>query len=120
MSKRRILQVQDLIQRELAKILTKDIELPVGSFLNIIWVEVSGDLRHAKVWFGVLPAEKREAVLAVLEKNIGEIQRTLIKRLEMKYVPRLKFEVDTTIDQVEKVDQLVKKINAEKDLNGDE
>jgi len=112
---RRLKQVADLIARELEPILLREVEFPPGAFPNIIKVEVAADLKNATVWLGVVPPEKREEVLAVINKNIGEVQRTLNKRLTMKFTPRLSFKVDTTSDKVARVQELVEEIHRQDD-----
>lgn len=115
---RRTEQVQDVIQKELGAILSRDIEFPTGSFPNIVKVKVAADLKNATVWLGVIPSEARSRVLKTVEANIGSIQKTLNKRLTMKFVPRLLFKIDTSIDKVVRVNELVDKIQAEE--NGKE
>ncbi len=113
--KRRVIQIQDLIARELAVIFSREIEFPPGAFPNIVKVKVSEDLRHALVWIGVVPSEKRAAVLECLNKNIYHLQAFLNKRMTMKFPPRLLFKIDTTSDKVQRIEELVDKIHQEDD-----
>lgn len=113
--KRRVIQIQDLIARELAGVFTREVEFPLGAFPSIIKVKVSEDLRHALVWIGVVPPEKRPDVLECLNKNIYHIQAFLNKRLTMKFPPRLLFKIDTTSDKVQRIEELVEKIHKEDD-----
>ena len=117
---RRIEQVQDVIQKELGSILAREIEFPVGSFPNILRVKVSADLRQATVWLGVVPPAARSQVLETLNANSGEIQKILNKRLTMKFVPRLSFKIDKSIDKVIRVNELVDKIKAEENAPNQE
>jgi len=110
---RRIKQVEDVVIRELSPVLMREVEFPPGSFPNILRVKVSPDLKNATVWLGVVPPEKREEVLEAINNNIKEVQRALNKRLTMKFVPRLLFKIDTTSDNVVRVQELVSKINSE-------
>ncbi|MFC1618239.1 30S ribosome-binding factor RbfA [Patescibacteria group bacterium] len=110
---RRTEQVQDLIQQELGKILIREIEFPVGAFPNILRVSVSPDLRNATVWVGVVPPKMRGKVLKTIERNIGRIQSLLNKRLYMKFVPQLRFEIDSTIDKVDRVARLLEQADVE-------
>lgn len=111
--KRRIIQIQDLIARELGFIISREVELPPGAFPSILRVKVSEDLRHALVWVGVVPPEKRQTVLRCLEANIFEIQSALNQRLTMKFAPRLLFKIDTTSDKVQRIEELVDQIHRE-------
>ncbi len=113
--KRRVIQIQDLIARELAVIFSREMEFPVGAFPSIIKVKVSEDLRHALVWIGVVPPEKRQEVLKCLNKNISQLQSFLNQRLTMKFPPRLLFKIDTTSDKVQRIEELVAEIHQEDD-----
>lgn len=113
--KRRVIQIQDLIARELAAIFSREVEFPLGAFPSILKVKVSADLRHALVWVGVVPPEKRPAVLDCLNDNIYDIQACLNQRLTMKFAPRLLFKIDTTSDKVQRIEQLVEQIKKEND-----
>lgn len=111
--KRRVIQIQDLIARELAVIFSREVEFPTGAFPAILKVKVSADLRHALVWVGVVPPEQRQAVLDCLNDNIYDIQAFLNKRLTMRFAPRLLFKIDTTSDKVQRIEQLVDQIKKE-------
>ncbi len=113
--KRRIIQIQDVIARELAVIFSREIEFPIGAFPSIVKVKVSEDLRHALVWIGVVPPGKRQEVLECLENNIYHIQSFLNKRLTMKFPPRLLFKIDSTSDKVQRIEELVDQIHQEND-----
>lgn len=113
--KRRVIQIQDLIARELAVIFSREVEFPLGAFPSIVKVKVSADLRHALVWIGVVPPERRQAVLDCLNKNIYDIQAFLNQRLTLKFPPRLLFKIDTTSDRVQRIEELIDQIKKEDD-----
>jgi len=112
---RRTEQVQDVIQKELGMILAREIEFPLKVFPNIIKVDVPPDLRNATVWLGVVPAEARDEVLEAINNDIGAVQKLLNRRMPMKFVPRLHFKIDESIDKVMRVSELVDRIKSEDD-----
>ena len=69
MSIKRIDQINELISRELNKIILKDIEFPVDVFVTIMAVRVATDLKHGKVWISVFPVYKRGQILRLLNKK---------------------------------------------------
>jgi ribosome-binding factor A len=111
--KRRLIQIQDLIARELEPIFSRVVEFPLGTFPNISKVKVSPDLHYATVWIGVVPPSGRAAVLKRLGANLADIQRQLNQRLRIKFAPKLQFKVDTTADQVQRINDLVEQIKKE-------
>ena len=74
-------------------------------------VRVSPDLSIAKVYVSIFPSEKQEEVMKLLEENNkairGELGRKVAKQLRI--VPELDFYLDTTLDYVEHIEELLKK-----------
>lgn len=89
----RSLRVGKLIKEELSKIILKEIEAP-DALLTITEVEVSKKLDTAKVKVSVLPSEKSAEVFKILSKACRELQRILMKKINIKPMPKIKFEID--------------------------
>ena len=111
----RIKKINDLIRDILAKIVEEDIGLPIGIFCTIAEVDTAPDLKQAKVWMGVFPSEKREEALAILNKNIYEIQGRLNRESKLRYTPRISFSLDKSAENVTRVEELLKQIKTSKD-----
>lgn len=92
--KDRIQQVNSLIRDELGSFLQEFLEVPLGTLVTITRVQASVDLYYATAFVSVLPKTQEVAVMARINKNIREIQKHLNNRLEMKYVPQLRFKLD--------------------------
>lgn len=102
----RILQINELIQRNLGEIFAREIELPAGCLITITQVETMEDLREANVWLSIFPIDQSEIVLKLILRRIGELQKLLNRKIAIRYVPRIKFILDHSAeraDQVEKV-----------------
>ena len=67
----------------------------------------------------VFEKEKREEVLEKVNSKMGFIRSELASRIRIKFTPELKFFLDDTLDYVEKIEGLIKKIH-ENDNKGDE
>lgn len=85
----RSLRVKNLIQTELSKIFTKDIEF--GAFVTIGDIEVDSKLEEAVVKVSVIPEEKGKEVFDFLEKERKSLQFKLLRKMNIKPMPRLKF-----------------------------
>ena len=48
-------------------------------------------MQHAKIYVTIIPEERSQQALAVLSKNIFEIQQKLNKRLVMRPIPKIEF-----------------------------
>lgn len=107
---RRIQRVNQLIKEELGKIISREIVFPGGTLVTITNVTTSNNLEHARIKISVMPEKERKKVIEILQKNIYHLQRLLDKRLVMRYVPQIKFEIDKTQEKVERIEKLLEKI----------
>ncbi|MBT8378346.1 MAG: 30S ribosome-binding factor RbfA [Ignavibacteria bacterium] len=115
MASYRVDKVEQLIKEQISHIfLNKLNNLQLG-FVTITNVKVSSDLKTAKIYFSVLEKERRHVVLEKLEFNRGQIRTELAHRIQIKFVPELKFFIDDTLDYVEKIEGLLNKIHKQND-----
>ena len=116
----RIDKVEHLIKEEISLIfLHKLSDLDLG-FITITNVRLSPDLKIAKVYLSVLEKEKRTLALDKIEDKKGYIRSELAHRIRIKFIPELKFFLDDTLDYVEKIEGLIKKIHEDDDNKTDE
>ncbi len=116
----RIDKVEHLIKEEISLIfLHKLSELNLG-FVTITNVKLSPDLKIARIYLSVLEKEKRALVLEKIEVKKGYIRTELAHRVRIKFIPELKFFVDDTLDYVEKIEGLIKKIHEDDNNKSDE
>lgn len=95
MTKRRQERVNDLIQEEISVLLQRDTRDPRLSKVTVTEVEVSADLRSARVFVTVLGEETdQRAALQALARAAGYFRRELSNRLRLRHVPTLNFELD--------------------------
>lgn len=90
----RNLKMADLIEEELGKLITREIYVE-GALITITDVFITPDLLQAKVKLGIIPkAKELEAFLAV-EKRLPTLRHQLLRKMNVKPMPRLSFELDT-------------------------
>ncbi len=89
----RILKINKLLKQEVGKIIFEEIDLEKEILATVIKVDTPDDLGYSKIFISVLPLEKTEEVFEKLNKNIWGIQQILNKKLKMRQVPRIEFEV---------------------------
>lgn len=106
----RISQVNEVIRQELNTVLLTEVDLPKNCLLTIIRVEASKDLRHARVWFSVMPTYYIPKVLEKLNKNKKHLEYMLHQRLEMKPLPKLSFKIDETERKAAEIEELLDSI----------
>ncbi len=113
-------RVGELIQRELATMLTRDVKDPRLAFVSITAVDVTRDLGLAKVFYTVINAEldhghnqkqkQREDKLKVqegLNKATGFLRYELGQRIKLRVVPRLEFRYDESVIRGAQLTQLI-------------
>ncbi len=110
---RRLDRVNELFRREIGAIIQKDYEWN-GKLVTVADVEVTQDLKEAKVWISVLGGDSRP-VMEKLNKEHGDIQKKVMKRVVLKSTPVLRFSHDASairgveiVNLLEEVDKLPK------------
>lgn len=106
----RIKRVNQLIKEEIANLLLKEVCFNKDILVTVQSVDTSKDLRYAKVRVSVMPFEKSEEVIKILEKQTPRIQRELNKAIEIKFVPRIEFEIDKGEEKASRVEDILKEI----------
>ena len=98
MASYRPVQVGELIQSELATLLARELKDPRLEMATVSHVEVSPDLRHARVYVSRLGSEsEQQDTLEGFQRATGFIRGQLGKRLHLRYIPQLTFALDTAI-----------------------
>ncbi len=111
---RRIARVEELLKRELSAILQRGLKDPRIGFVTVSRAKVSADLRHAKVFISVMGEdEARKKTMEGLASASGYIQRELGNRVKMKFLPRLEFVLDDSVDYGFHIMEILEKIEAE-------
>jgi len=104
-------RVAQLLKQEIADLLMKEVKDPRLGLVTVNRVELSKDLRHAKVYVGSLASGSgRAGVLEGLESASGFIRRELRRRLELRRVPELLFRMDDNVEYGVHIASLLRKI----------
>ena len=98
---RRTERINDLLREELSDLLQRELKDPrMGGLVTITEVDVSPDLRHAKVFVSVMGSEEEKAsTFLALRAAAHFLQRTLRKRLSLRRTPELAFFADDSLEQ---------------------
>ncbi|TSC82941.1 MAG: ribosome-binding factor A [Parcubacteria group bacterium Gr01-1014_19] len=97
-------RVSGLIMAELGKLILKEIEVE-GALPTITEVDVSDDLARAIVKVSVYPTEKSEEVEKQLNKLRSELQWQLLKKMNIRPMPRIEFEIDYGQEYAAKIEK---------------
>ncbi len=106
--------MSEACKEALSEIVRDEVKDPRLGFATIIAVEMTADLRKARVWVSFLgEAEEREQGMQVLEKAKPHIRGELGKRVRLKFVPELEFREDSTAEQSLRIEHIIKELNRE-------
>lgn len=105
---RRILKVNKLIKQEVGKIILTETDFSRNIILTITKVETSKDLRYADIFVSVLPLDKEVEIMELLKEEIYFIQQKLNKKLYLKPLPRIKFVIDKSGEDVSRIEELIR------------
>lgn len=108
---RRIQRVNELLKQEVSNLILKELDFSKEVMVTVTGVETSSDLRQAKIRVSIIPLLRAEKVLKVLDSQIFDIQKLLNKKLKMKIVPKIRFELDKSEEKTNRVEQLLKKLD---------
>ena len=79
--------------------------------ITVTEVNVSPDLKNAKVFIMPLGGENKIEVLDSLNRIKGYIQKLISSEIQLRQIPRLSFVIDTTFEYANKIDNIIKNIN---------
>lgn len=108
----RQLKVASQLQRDMAEIIRqKGMAFFDGALVSVSGVKISPDLSVAKVYVSVFPSAKAPKVMDTLEENAkalrGELGQKVAKQLRI--VPEIAFFLDSSLDYVQHIEELLKK-----------
>ena len=108
----RCIRVGELIQAELADLLLRELKDPRLHMVTVSRVEVSNDLRHARVYISRMGTEEeQQAALAGFQRAAGFIRTQLGKRLKLRYIPQFTFTLDTAIAYGVRISQILRDLS---------
>jgi ribosome-binding factor A len=109
--KNRLVRVRGLLQRELGAILARDHAFP-GVLVTVNDVDITPDLKHAYVYIGII-GEEHEAqhVVDVLNRQHGELQSRVAKRVILKNTPHFHFRLDHSVERGVRVTRIMETID---------
>lgn len=106
----RPLRVAELIRRELALLIPRVLDDPRAQQVTITYVDVSPDLKSARVYFTLLAGQAAaEPVLAIFKKAAGHLRHELAGRVALRSIPELRFHFDESIERGDRLSRLIDK-----------
>ncbi len=116
----RQLRVGESLRHSLAELLLRieiNDEVLSGVNLTVSEVRTSPDLRQVTAFVAPLGGENRDEVVTALNRHCRYIRGELAHKITLKYMPELKFKLDRSYDEYEKITDLLSTKKVAQDLD---
>ena len=115
MERKRALRAAEAIQREMGVILDRKIRDPLKSMMvTVTRVDVSEDLRYAKIYVSVLGGEQeKDMAFRLLRRARRFIRSQLASYLDLRVAPEITFALDESAENYLRIDSVLKEIHEE-------
>ena len=104
-------RIADVIHHEVADMLMRKVKDPRVAGVTVSGVEVTPDLRHARIFYcvsGNPTEEERKTIELGLKKAVGFVRSELGRRLQLRYVPGVEFRYDASFEYGDRIERLLK------------
>ena len=91
------------IRDEIARMVASELKDPRLGFVTVTRVELTGDLRYARVYVGALGEDAGGESLAALRRAAGFVKREIGRRLRVRFTPEIDFRYDRGLDAADRV-----------------
>lgn len=98
------------MREEIADIIMRKVKDPRIGFVTVTGVDITSDLKIARVYISCLNEGEKELTLEILNSARSFIRSEVGKRVRMKVLPSLEFRVDESIGYGDRIDKLLKEI----------
>lgn len=104
-------KVAQAIKKEIGSIIQNELQDPRLGFVTITRVELTADLRYAKVFFSVLGKEEEQKKTKVaLDSALGFIRRLIAERIKLRLVPEISFREDKSAEYSVRIQEVLDQI----------
>ena len=116
----RVLKVGERVRHILSELLARQEvhdETLTATNISVTEVRMSPDLRNATAYVKPLLGIEEDAVIKALRQNTAYLQREVAKRLGLKFAPKLRFRVDESFEEADRIEQLLNDPKVARDLD---
>lgn len=107
--KNRIDRVNELIKKKIAEIILREIFVE-NALITVQSVDVSKDLKYARIKVSVFPFKESEKALKIIKKQLPNLQKILNRVIKIKFVPKIRFVLDKTEEKAYRVEKILRNL----------
>ena len=106
---RRAVRVAEAVREEVASFLTEGVKDPrIVGFVTVTGVDVTNDLRHARVFVSIMgPEQERATTLEGLASLASHLRSRVARVLRLRSAPELEFRLDLTVERAARIETLL-------------
>jgi ribosome-binding factor A len=109
-------RVEGQLKKEISKILQEDLKDPRVGFVTITRIELTADLRFARIYFSIMGDDAaKEESLKGIKSAMGFIRKLIAERMNMRYVPELYFKLDNSAEYSIELEKTFERIRHERE-----
>lgn len=114
-------RVQEALRQEISRIVHDELKDPRLGFLTITRVDITKDLRYARIYFSVLGESKdKELALKGLNSAKGYIKSLISKSIKLRFMPEIEFKIDESLEHTKEIGDIIDKLKKERRDEKDE
>ena len=112
MAKHRLDRISEEVKKVVSDIIRNDLNDPrISTLCSVVSAEVTPDLRYARIFISVLGSEEEQkATMKGLASASGFIRRELGRKIELRYLPEVVFELDRSIEHGAYINKLLNEV----------
>ncbi|MBI5243380.1 MAG: 30S ribosome-binding factor RbfA [Elusimicrobia bacterium] len=112
-------RLKELFGQEISRLVSTLKDPGLSGFLTITGVDLSPDMKTARVYYSVLGSLlDRQSTARALERSAGHIRTELTHKLAIKYVPKIVFVFDETPERAHRIESLLNRLHSEEPAAG--
>ena len=104
-------KINEELKKELSVIIDNNLKNPhITGMISVTKVKTSPDLRYARVYISLLNSKNVKETLDGLKSASGFMRSELARRINLRYTPELRFEIDDSMEYGAKIENILKNI----------
>ena len=109
-------KINEELRKELSIIIDTDLKNPhITGMISVTKVKTSPDLRYARVYISLLNCKNVKETLDGLKSASGFMRTELARRVNLRYTPELRFEIDDSMEYGARIENILKEILPDKE-----
>lgn len=104
-------KINEEIKKELSLIIDNKLKNPhITGMISVTKVKTSPDLRYARVYISLLNCKNVRETLDGFKSAAGFMRSELARRINLRYTPELRFEIDDSMEYGARIENILKEI----------